>query len=240
MAMKVWRIVHWSESHESAESRKLSQPWWVPKPNKHDGMAFCLIAVEPDNFALYGAWTLILEVASRGPKDTRGWLMRNGRPLSSTDLMVMTRFPKAGFERAFQFLSRPDIGWLKEEEFAASWALTGEPPGQPSESPGQPGQGAGEPPGPSPAHPPVQEDRKTGRQEGILFKEEEGGERSPKQKQRDLIVQFAALQAQIKQLEGHKDELNPEQRAELRKKKRRLALIQEAQARGETQVPAAA
>lgn len=244
VALRALHIVHWHESHESAESRKLVQPWWVPKPNKHDGMAYSRLTKEPDALALYGAWTAIVEVCSKGPRETRGWLIRNGRALNADDLADLTRFPKPGFERVLEFCQRPEIGWLLDEEFAVTESLPGLAPAGPGGPPGSPGDapaGPGHSAGLSPANPPPKKERQTERETGKQKGSEEeggGGRNGQRMRPPSLKEMFAALQDQVRQMERRKEELTPEERAELRKKKRRLELVQEAQAAGRTEVAA--
>ena len=249
VALKAYRVMQWHEMHESAESRKLAQPWWYCKPNKADGISYSRMTLEPDALALYGAWGAIMDAASKGPRETRGWLIRNGRALDAEDLALMSRFPKAGLQRGLDFFCTPEMGWLVQEEFLVTELLPGLPPGAPGGRPGLPAGPAAPaalPPATAPATPPLQGGREGGKQTGKEGSGEEGERRPPtgarpassRNPGQDLKVMFAALKDQIQQMERRKEELTPTERDELRKKKRRLELIQDAQAKGKTEVPA--
>ncbi len=118
--MKLYRITNWGELFETGESRKVKDPKWFPMPNRHDGLSFRRLALEPDGASLYGAWVMILQVASRRPRGTRGELSKNGVPLTAKDLSVITGFPTELFERALAYFSDPAQGWLIAEDPAES------------------------------------------------------------------------------------------------------------------------
>lgn len=114
--MKLYAISDWESRFETAETRKLVNLHWWPKPNKHDGLGFRRLADHRDKVDLYCAWALIADVASRSPRPIRGSLQRNGKALTSQDLALMTGFPKLIFDKAFTFFSDPEQGWLIETE----------------------------------------------------------------------------------------------------------------------------
>jgi hypothetical protein len=146
---RVFRIVGWNETYETSESRKLKRLLWVAVPNKHDGLGFRRMAKERDHCVLFSAWILIVQIASKGLPEQRGWLLRDGRALDEEDMSLMTGFPAAVFERALKFFSDPKIGWLVTEGIAdkpATSAGDGSRPVVPPERPAQPAT----PPGPSP------------------------------------------------------------------------------------------
>jgi len=107
----IYRITKWADRFENKDSRKITNARWVPVPNKHDGLGFRRIAAHPRNCEIFAAWTLILQVASRMP--TRGILHNGELPLDAEDLAVMTGFPQAAFEIAFEVLSQPKVGWIE-------------------------------------------------------------------------------------------------------------------------------
>jgi hypothetical protein len=114
----LYAITGWTETFETCETRKLDNLRWWPKPNKHDGLGFKRMAAQRDRSDLYAAWTLMGDIASRTlPADDRGKLIRSGRPLTAEDLALMTGFPEAQFERAFNFFSSPEVGWLTVLDF---------------------------------------------------------------------------------------------------------------------------
>lgn len=135
--MKLYKIASWLEKFETAETKKLTHLKWVPTPNKHDGLGFRRIVAQKNRCELFCAWNLILQVASKGRKDTeRGQLIRDGRPLSDEDLAMMTGFPVKIFTDALEFFSSPQMGWLVVE-YQQPPASAGSPPEVPAESPAE-------------------------------------------------------------------------------------------------------
>lgn len=127
--MKLYRIAKWREVYETHETRKLVRLNWIPVPNKHDGLGFRSIAAEKDGAALFGAWNLIVQVASRADREHRGTLIRDETPLSASSLSTMTGFPAKVFERALAFFSQPSIGWLLAEQWQTDLPLSPDVPG---------------------------------------------------------------------------------------------------------------
>lgn len=86
---------------------------WVPLPNAHDGDGFTQIMEDKDGMALFGAWVLIVQVASKC--HPRGTLVRaNGHPHESDSLARMTRGNSETFKKAIKILIK--IGWIDEIE----------------------------------------------------------------------------------------------------------------------------
>ncbi len=142
---KAYYIVHWDEANETAESRKYKTLSWFGKINKMDGLGFSRLRLHPERVELYCAWALIEIIASRGAKGKRGWLVRDGKPLTADDLAFLTSFPEAIFELALEYFSSAESGWLVHRE------MPGDSPGTPAEhpipagSPGAPGDSPGTP-----------------------------------------------------------------------------------------------
>ena len=114
--MKLYRIKDWDEVYENHETRKLDNLRWIPSPNQHDGLGFRRMASQPDAADLLAAWTLIVQVSSKGPRRKRGSLERDNLPLTPGDLGMMTGFPEKIFIRAFAFFSDPKQAWLVFDE----------------------------------------------------------------------------------------------------------------------------
>lgn len=143
--MTVFRIADWEQHYETAETRKLESLRWVPTPNRHDGLGFRRLAAHRDRCELFAAWTLILQVASRGRKGERGILSRDGQPLDAEDLALMTGFPSPIFSKALEFFSHPKQGWLVAtkpadvpSDSASAIGQPGGSPDVPAESPARP------------------------------------------------------------------------------------------------------
>lgn len=108
-----YRIKDWDKHFENHESRKVKRSYWVPVPNRHDGKSYRRIAAHADGVAVFAAWILILEAASKMP--TRGVLADEDGPLDSEDLAAMTGFPSSIFDAAFNLLTQERFGWIVAE-----------------------------------------------------------------------------------------------------------------------------
>ena len=127
--MNFYRIVDWAHRFENAGSRKYRRLSWVPMPNTHDGAGFRRIMREPDGVEIYGAWCLIVQVASKCPE--RGTLINDhGEPITAEDLADKCGGNIAIFERCFALLTEPRIAWLESASstlLAASSTLPASP-----------------------------------------------------------------------------------------------------------------
>ena len=109
----LYQIRDWDLIYENAGTRKLKTLHWVPTPNKYDGEGFGRIFEELDGCALYGAWHLILQVASKC--EPRGTLCRrDGTPLDARAISLKTKAPEAIIARALIFFSTT-VDWLLGE-----------------------------------------------------------------------------------------------------------------------------
>lgn len=109
-----YRVRDWDKHFENHESRKVKRSFWVPIPNRHDGKSYRRIAAHADGVAVFAAWILILEAASKMPE--RGVLADEDGPLDADDLAAMTGFPSSIFEAAFRLLPEDRVGWLEVQE----------------------------------------------------------------------------------------------------------------------------
>lgn len=109
-----YTIRNWDDLFENAQSRKCNQLRWVLVRNKHDGKSYRRLIQMPNGPALYAAWVLMLQVASKCP--TRGVLADEDGPLDADDLAAKTGCPVELFAEAFEVLSSPRIGWLDSGE----------------------------------------------------------------------------------------------------------------------------
>lgn len=111
MTQTTYRIRCWSEIFENSQSRQYQRLTWTPLPNKHDGKSYRRLISMPDGPALYGAWVLLVQVASKCPK--RGVLADDDGPLDAEDLSHKTGAPAELFAEAFEALTHPKIAWLQ-------------------------------------------------------------------------------------------------------------------------------
>jgi hypothetical protein len=134
--MKALRITDWPKYYETAESRKLVNLLWVATPNGHDSMGFCEILSHPNGMAHYGAWNLILQLASRCP--TRGLLVTGkGKAHDARSIALVTRGNEKVIREAIVRLL--EIGWLQELELEQSPRVPGDDQEIPADSPGHRG-----------------------------------------------------------------------------------------------------
>lgn len=105
-----YQIKDWDRFFETNESRKVVNARWVPMPNKQDGKGYRRVAQHKNGVAIFCAWTLMLEVASKMPD--RGVLADHDGPLDAEDLAVKTGFPARIFQQAFEFLVDSRVGWM--------------------------------------------------------------------------------------------------------------------------------
>lgn len=111
--MKCYSVTKWDEFFENNRTKGMVQMRWVPIPNKHDGEGFTDLIGRPNGMALYGAWILILQVASKC--DKRGVLMKsNGAPHTAASIARQSRGNEKAIEQALPVLV--EIGWLECKE----------------------------------------------------------------------------------------------------------------------------
>jgi hypothetical protein len=110
--MTCYRITNWDELYENNRTRGMKVMQWVPVPNKHDGEGFISLITQPDGLALYGAWHLILQVASKC-KD-RGVLQKlDGTPHTAESIAIKTHSDASTIQRALDALCAPSVGWME-------------------------------------------------------------------------------------------------------------------------------
>lgn len=133
--MTLYKIKDWENLFETAETRKLKNLRWVPTPNKHDGLTYRRMVRQKNAARLFCAWNLILQLASKTqPMNRRGYLERDGIPLSPGDMADSTGFPADLFDEALSFFSSNGNSWLE-----AINKTPGSSPGEPGKNPGTPG-----------------------------------------------------------------------------------------------------
>lgn len=110
MAQTIYSIRRWDEIFENSQSRQHRRLSWVPVPNKHDGKSYRRLIARENGLALYGAWCLMVQVASKCP--VRGVLADEDGPLDAEDLAAKTGGSAQLFAEAFELLSQPKLGWL--------------------------------------------------------------------------------------------------------------------------------
>lgn len=110
----LYRIIGWNENFEIAQSRRREGKAtysWVATPNKHDGKSFRRLIRRANGVALYGAWQLIVQVASKCP--IRGTLSDSDGPLTPADIADKTGAPESIIKSALDVLISQDVKWIE-------------------------------------------------------------------------------------------------------------------------------
>jgi hypothetical protein len=141
--MTYYTIANWAETYETAETRKRKSLFWVLVPNAHDSLGFCSIMEREDGLEVFGAWVLILQVASKC--STRGSLTSSkGRPYSAAEIATITRAPVKSIQDALDVLV--GIGWINADTSEQPAEVLADPPDKAAENPEGSG-GLGKSPG---------------------------------------------------------------------------------------------
>ena len=106
----LYSIRDWEKHFEKSQSTRVLRASWVAVPNRHDGKSFRRLMRLPDGVAIYGAFHLIIQVASKCPK--RGILADEDGPLSPEDISDKTGAPAEIIQKALDVCCEPAIGWV--------------------------------------------------------------------------------------------------------------------------------
>ena len=110
-----YAIKNWRGTFENNRSREVKNPSWVAMPNRHDTLGFRTLISLPNGMALYGAWCVLVQVASRCQH--RGVLTRNdGQPHTPYSLSIKTGVPEDLIAECLSALQNPQIGWIEAQE----------------------------------------------------------------------------------------------------------------------------
>jgi len=110
--MKSYRIKDWDAHFENNRTRDMKEMRWVPVPNKHDGEGYAYIMSLKDGMAVYGAWHIILAVASKC--GTRGTLLRDdGTPLQAKSIAIKSRGDEKIIQKALDICASSEVGWIE-------------------------------------------------------------------------------------------------------------------------------
>lgn len=131
--MKLYKIRDWSELFENNRTRDMKAMAWIPVPNKHDGYGYTTVVGRKNGAAIYGAWMVILQVASKC--EPRGTLLRSPQqPHDAASISRMTRIPEPDIQNALDICSE-ETQWLEVTEVAQIPHLPAEIPHPPAERP---------------------------------------------------------------------------------------------------------
>lgn len=108
-----YRIVDFKQRFTVARSREVKTMTWVAIPNKLDGDGYTELMDHPNAAAHYGAWIVMVAIASKCGDD--GLLARDHRgtprPHDSASLSRISRIPAQVFDELIPRLTQ--IGWLE-------------------------------------------------------------------------------------------------------------------------------
>jgi len=131
--MKLYKIRDWSELFENNRTRDMKAMAWIPVPNNHDGYGYTTVVGRKNGAAIYGAWMVILQVASKC--EPRGTLLRSPQqPHDAASISRMTRIPEQDIQNALDICSE-ETQWLEVTEVVQIPHLPAEIPHPPAERP---------------------------------------------------------------------------------------------------------
>jgi hypothetical protein len=109
-----YSIRDWEKHFECSQSKRAERLSWVATPNKHDGKSYRRLIQMKNGAALYGAWILIVQVASKCP--VRGILADDDGPLSADDIADKTLTDPKLIQSALDACCSKAIGWIVKED----------------------------------------------------------------------------------------------------------------------------
>ncbi len=110
----VYSIRDWEKHFECSQSKRADKLSWVATPNKHDGKSFRRLIQMKNGTALYGAWILIVQVASKCP--VRGILADSDGPLNAEDIADKTLTDPKLIQATLDACCSKAIGWIVKDE----------------------------------------------------------------------------------------------------------------------------
>lgn len=116
LVMKAWRILRWNDLFENNKSRCVETLSYFLQPNKLDGEGMGLLRLQPDAWEIYGVFGYLKILASRSERGMRGWLYRNGSPLTVERIHALTGIPIEKIERTLKFTSTAPMDWMAYDE----------------------------------------------------------------------------------------------------------------------------
>jgi hypothetical protein len=111
----IYRIAKWTETFETADSRRHKSLHWVSVPNDFTSNGYAQLVEEfgDEAAAIYGGWIALAKIASTCP--VRGILSTSsGVGLSVGRLSFISHFPSSVFEKLIAWATREGVNWLEE------------------------------------------------------------------------------------------------------------------------------
>ena len=111
------RIRSWNEKYEDSRTRQYKHLRWVPIPNDMTNVGYVRLVTHANGAAHLGVWLALAEIASTCAE--RGTLVRSGKPLTVSDIALISRLPEQTIREAIDRLMSPEIGWIEDADAAA-------------------------------------------------------------------------------------------------------------------------
>lgn len=219
--MKAYRIDRWPDIYENNKSREVETLSYYLQPNKLVGEGIGYLLMLPDGLEIYGVFGFLKSLASTtSPPKLRGWLYRNGSPLTPERIEMLTRIPKEKIVRALDVLASAPVNWMVHEEMPDTTAT---PRGQAGDTTATPGRQAKDTISPG-----LRTDK------GLTELKKESKKAASLEEARLQSRQFSAKQALLADLEAvPDDDRTAGQRAELKKMRAELQALRKKQAAGD-------
>lgn len=113
-----YRIRDWDSLFEVAQSKRAEKLSWVAIPNRHDGKGYRRLIRMPNGMAMYGAWNVIVQVASKCL--VRGTLADHDGPYSAFEISDKTGVDAGLIEDALKACCTREIGWIEAVEWESA------------------------------------------------------------------------------------------------------------------------
>jgi len=128
--MKAYHVRDW-KNFENHRTRVLHNLRWVMMPTGMDDTGYVRLVAGDGGAANLGVWLAIVQIASRGGPERRGWLVDSGGVALDVPLIAsISRLPqeavRCGMDRLLE------IGWLEELEYPGEDAVPSESAAAPS------------------------------------------------------------------------------------------------------------
>jgi len=111
----LYQVAGWDKHFEGAKSKTYNNKSTCQMPTKHS-LGYRRLVRRENGAAIFGAWCAMIQVLSRHEKPRQGYCTDtgriDGRPLTDSDLEMLTDIPAAAFAAMFQVCASEDVAWL--------------------------------------------------------------------------------------------------------------------------------
>ena len=111
-------IAKWSETFETADSRKRQRLGWLMIPTGNDSAGYIeLMSHGERGIRAFGVFMAICQWSATMRHDARGRLARgDGRPMSDRQIASQLRMPVESVSDAIELLSCPEVAWICQKD----------------------------------------------------------------------------------------------------------------------------